>query len=253
MPPTVRKRPASGPVRPGAVRPTAATKTEYTWPGPGLLDSQQVVLSQVAKEAGGCSLHQLLQQHVKERPHGAEHRLSKQMLLNSAKSTGDHMTFQEYQESMDLAGGAEDTVFCDHADWMRTTILEKIEANLEPFGLVELEQLHTFMLLLIHHPGRDWAVKLLPTSGFASSSSEADLTPVEDSDEEIEQLRQAYLEASTTARQAKKKARAAMQIAEQKQKVRLTAWKAFINAQTAAQNVAAMTRARAAKKRVRTS
>ena len=53
-----------------------------------------------------------------------------------------------------------------------------------------------------------------------------------------------------------------MQLAEQKQKVRLTAWRAFIdaqngrafiNAQTTAQNVAAMTRARAAKKRVRNS
>jgi len=230
MQPAVKTLPAS---RPGAVRPRAATKTRQdtrlvdAWPGPGLLDSQQVVLSDVAKKAGGCNLHDLLQQHVKEKPHGAEHRLSQRM-LDSAAASGDHMTFQEYQDSLELSGGAEDTAFCNQADWLRQRLLEMIDTNLESFGLVELEQIHTFMLLVDFHRGRDWGVKLLPTS---ASSEPDDLTPVEDSDEDIEQLRQAWLQASTKARNAKKKAKAAIQDAGEAQKALHTAWRAFTSAQ----------------------
>lgn len=187
-------------------------------------------MAEVAQDAGGCSLHDLLQQHVKEKPHGAEHRLSKRMLLKSINSSAHLLTFQEYQESIELAGGAEDTAFCAQADWLRQTILEKIDANLESFGLVELEQIHAFTLLVDFHQGRAWGVKLLPTSAAASSETE-DLTPVEDSDEEIEKLRQAWLEASTKARKAKKDAKAAFKNAEQQQKALHTAWRAFTSAQ----------------------
>ena len=229
MQPAVKKRPAS---RFGAARPRAATKTRQdtrlvdAWPGPGLLDSQQVVLSDVAKKAGGCNLRDLLQQRVKEKPHGEEHHLSKRM-LNSATSFGDH-DVPGVSGLPGAARGAEDTAFCNQADWLRQRLLEMIDTSLESFGLVELEQIHTFMLLVDFHRGRDWGVKLLPTS---ASSEPDDLTPVEDSDEDIEQLRQAYLQASTKARNAKEKAKAAIQDAGELQKALHTAWRAFTSAQ----------------------
>ena len=185
------------------------------WHGPGLLDSELIVLSKAAEHAGNCMLHDLLRQHVRHEPKGAERSLSKNML-----ACGKLKTFKGYHEALDMAGGAEhdagedDTVF-------------------ESFGLEEFHQIHTFSLLVDHHRGRDWGIKLLPTSA-ATSSEPDDLTPPEESDEETEKLRQAWLQAAQASRNAKKKARDARKTAEQAEKCKIAAWHAFTSVQKAA-------------------
>lgn len=198
------------------------------WHGPGLLDSEQIVLSSMAEDAGICTLHDLLRQHLTHEPKGAERSLSKKMLAN-----GKLKTFKDYQEAMDMVGGAEDETICAQADSLRSMIQEKIDTVFESFGLEEFHQIHTFSLLVDHHRGRDWGVKLLPTS-TATSSETDDQTPPGESDEETEKLRQTWLQAATTSRNAKRKARDARKTAEQAKKSKIAAWRAFTSAQEAA-------------------
>lgn len=211
----VLKRPASRPVAEKAKKGLGA------WPGPALLDSQQIILSEMAEHAGGCTLHDLLRQHLKDEPKGAEHTLAKRML-----ASGNLNTFDAFHAAMDMAGGAEDETMSNLADGLRSKMIEKIEADFETMGLVELHQIQTFGLLVHFHRCRDWGVKLLPTNAAASSETD-DLTPVEESDPEREKLRQAWLQAAKKARHAKQKVRDAKEDAEKAQKFKIAAWRAY--------------------------
>lgn len=207
--------------------------TSGVWHGPALADSQQVVLSEVAEHAGNCSLPHLLTQHAREKPTGAEHSLSKAMLRS-----GILKTFKDYQTAVDMAGGAEDETMSIQGDNLRSMILEKIVDCFDTMGLVELHQIHTFSLLVDFHRGRDWGVKLLPASGAASSETD-DLTPVEDSDEETEKLRQAWLRAATETRHAKQKLLDAKEKHDKACKFKTAAWQAYTSAQETQRSKAA--------------
>ena len=221
------RRPASKPGHATTSRQGKRSKSDE-WHGPGLLDSELIVLLKAAEHAGNCMLHDLLCQHVRHEPKGAEHSLSKNIL-----ACGKLKTLKDYHEALDMAGGAEDMILCAQADSLRSMMQEKIGTVFESFGPEEFHQIHTFSFLVDHHRGRDWGIKLLPTSA-ATSSEPDDLTPPEESDEETEKLRQAWLQAAQASRNAKKKARDARKTAEQAEKCKIAAWHAFTSVQKAA-------------------